>query len=230
LAQDPARRYAACAEFTAALRAAFANDAAPTLIRRSRPEPPATAATPTARYVAPRRRRLRTLWPVAGLLALATLAAGIASSLLAVGHTNARQARRTSLSAKTTEPPARLAHRAQSPPAVSGDSSAVGRVAGSPAAPTADPHLLNDEGFALIQRGQYQAALPLLEEAVRNLGGQTTDPYDGYANYNLGVDLMKLGRCADALPYLNTAKQIEPDRPEVADALKIAARCASGGS
>ena len=41
---------------------------------------------------------------------------------------------------------------------------------------------------------------------------------------------MKLGRCADALPYLNTAKQIEPDRPEVADALKIAARCASGGS
>jgi tetratricopeptide (TPR) repeat protein len=148
-----------------------------------------------------------------GLLALAALGAAIAA-VLSSGRTHAGQAQRTS-----NNPPPRLGHRAQAT-----------TDAGITAAPAADPHLLNDDGFALMNRGDYRAALPLLEGAVRDLRGHTDDPYDGYANFNLGLDLIKLGRCADALRYLNTAKRIEPRRPEVDKALEVAGRCVSGGS
>jgi hypothetical protein len=77
-----------------------------------------------------------------------------------------------------------------------------------------------------MRSGDYLGALPLLESAVRGLRGRTSDPYDGYANFNLGRDLVELGRCADAVPYLETAKQIEPSRPEVDAALRAAGRCA----
>ncbi len=71
------------------------------------------------------------------------------------------------------------------------------------------------------------AALPLLQQAVQELQGQSSITA-GYANYNLGVTLIALGRCADAVPYLQTARQIEPGRHEVHDALKAAQHCGGG--
>jgi len=50
-----------------------------------------------------------------------------------------------------------------------------------------------------------------------------------YANFNLGQTLVRLGRCADAIPYLQRAQRLEPQRHEVHDALKGAQRCAPGG-
>ena len=41
------------------------------------------------------------------------------------------------------------------------------------------------------------------------------DPYEGYANYNLALTLVQLGRCAEAKPYLDSADRLEHDRPEV---------------
>ena len=70
-----------------------------------------------------------------------------------------------------------------------------------------------------MKQGNYQAALPLLEEAVNDLQGQTSDIYDAYANYNLGVVLTELGRCSEALPHLETARQLEPGRTEVQKAI-----------
>jgi hypothetical protein len=67
--------------------------------------------------------------------------------------------------------------------------------------------------------------LPLLQQAVQALQGQNGDVNNGYANYNLGVTLIRLGRCSEAIPYLETAKQLEPGRHEVHDALKIAQHC-----
>jgi tetratricopeptide (TPR) repeat protein len=84
-----------------------------------------------------------------------------------------------------------------------------------PAAAGGDGHTLNDNGFALQQQGNYAAALPLLQQAVQKLAGTgPSDPYEGYANFNLGYTLFKLGRCAEAVPYLKRAEKLEPDRSE----------------
>lgn len=79
LAQDPTEHYGTCAEFAAALRAAFANAAPTTLIRALQAEP-ATAAMPAAAHSVSHARRTgrpRLLWRLLALLALAALAAGI---------------------------------------------------------------------------------------------------------------------------------------------------------
>jgi tRNA A-37 threonylcarbamoyl transferase component Bud32 len=94
------------------------------------------------------------------------------------------------------------------------------------AARTTDPHSLNDRAWALMKRGRYARALPLLQSAVPGLrGAGPADPYEGFANYNLGYTLVQLGRCPDALPYLQRARQLEPNRGEVRSALASVAQC-----
>jgi len=78
-----------------------------------------------------------------------------------------------------------------------------------------------------MQQQNYAAALPLLQQAVQELQGGT-DLTTAYANYNLGVTLIALGQCSEATPYLEVARQIEPDRREVRDALKVAQHCNKG--
>ena len=89
-----------------------------------------------------------------------------------------------------------------------------------------DGHTLNDRGYSLQQRGDYTGALPLLQQAVRKLGGAgPADPYEGYANYNLGYTLYRLGRCPEAVTYLSRAEQLEPNRHEPRQIRKRAERC-----
>ena len=91
---------------------------------------------------------------------------------------------------------------------------------------TPDPHSLNDQAWALMKRGRYASALPLLQRAVPSLeGAGPADLYEGFANYNLGYTLLRLGRCADALPYLQHARQLEPERSEVDSALALVQQC-----
>jgi tRNA A-37 threonylcarbamoyl transferase component Bud32/tetratricopeptide (TPR) repeat protein len=100
------------------------------------------------------------------------------------------------------------------------------RAARTVAAPTIDPHSLNDRAWALMKRGRFASALPLLQRAVPSLAGAgPADPYEGFATYNLGYTLLQLGRCADARPYLQHARQLEPDRSEVDSALASVQQC-----
>jgi TolA-binding protein len=95
-----------------------------------------------------------------------------------------------------------------------------------PAALSGGGHTLNDQGFSLMQRGDYTSALPLFQQAVRKLSGTgPADPYEGYANYNLGYTLYRLGRCSEAVTYLQRAEQLEPDRHEPTQIRKRAERC-----
>jgi hypothetical protein len=94
------------------------------------------------------------------------------------------------------------------------------------AAQTLDPHSLNNRAWALMKRGRFASALPLLQRAVPSLeGAGPADPYEGFANYNLGYTLLQLGRCADARPYLQHAQRLEPDRSEVDSALVSVEQC-----
>jgi TolA-binding protein len=92
---------------------------------------------------------------------------------------------------------------------------------------SSDPAALNDQAYGLMQQQNYAAALPLLQQAVQELQGQSS-PVAGYANYNLGVTLIALGQCDSAMQYLDAASRIEPGRHEVHDAMKAARRCSGG--
>ena len=108
-------------------------------------------------------------------------------------------------------------------------SSATTSAAPTPAA-YAEGHRLNDEGYALIRRADYAAAIAPLREAVGDLAGAgPADPYEAYANYNLGYALLRSGRCADALTPLEAANALEAS-PAVDRALREAQACAPAGS
>jgi eukaryotic-like serine/threonine-protein kinase len=155
----------------------------------------------------PPRQRTRPRWlvPLLGLLLAAGAGGGIAGALLSRGD------------AKQSLPPAR--------PSVSVKT--VTTAPPPPTAPATDPAALNDRAFSLMGQQNFDAALPLLQEAVQELQGQSTLTA-GYANYNLGVTLTALGRCSEAMQYLEAAQQIEPASREVDDALKSAQHCGKG--
>ena len=102
-----------------------------------------------------------------------------------------------------------------------------------PPATSAGPvggRLLNDQGYALIERGDYRAAIPPLSAAVVDLRGTgPADPYEAYANYNLGYALLQVGDCTGALPPLKIANQLETS-PLVDTAIRRASACGNQGS
>jgi serine/threonine protein kinase len=220
LAKDPAKRFETASEFVAALRAALAEAAGTTRSFR-----PATATVPTLSVLSPvsRRRRRRSPWPaLAALLALVAVGGAIAAIVLTNGDNKPKAAPpaqprtvtvttqgstvRTTVTAPTT---------AASPPPPSPPAPASSSLSGS---------ALNEAGYSKMQAGDYAGALPLLQQAVAKLSG-VGFPLEAYANYNLGYTLLQLGRCNTAVPYLERAQQLEPQRHEPRDALKRAKHC-----
>jgi hypothetical protein len=219
MAKDPRERFPDAAEFVATLRQALSEAAGST-----RPFRPIASRAPT-----------RTPRPAARWLALAALlaAGGIVGAILALtlgggGDHSGRSAQtgkplsvrtvtangttvRETITAPAPPPPPAASPPAPLPPAPA--------IAGS-------GHSLNDRGYALMRAGNYNAALPLLQNAVRKLRGTgPKDAYEGYANYNLGYTLLQLHRCRDALVYLRRAEQLEPQRSEPAAAIARAETC-----
>jgi tetratricopeptide (TPR) repeat protein len=85
---------------------------------------------------------------------------------------------------------------------------------------------LNDEGYAKMKGGDYQAALPLLQQAVRRLSGSGSLD-EAYADYNLAYTRYELGQCTDVLALLDHSQQIQGRRTEI-DALRSDAQKACG--
>ena len=200
LAKHPAERYGSCAEFVAALRGALAEAAGPTRVLGAVAPPPPP----------PRRGRPAWLAPVLAALLLAGIGAAVAVALF--GDNSPKRAlppQKVSISVKTVTQPG---------------TTIVTTAAATTAATTApasgsDPYALNNQAWELMKQQNYQAALPLLQQAVQQLQGRT-DLGTAYANYNLGVTLMALGRCDEAMPYLEASRAIQPSRREVKDAIK----------
>jgi eukaryotic-like serine/threonine-protein kinase len=220
LAKDPAERYGSCAEFVAALRDAVSEAAGTTsmLAPVPAPAPEATGdAPPPATYLAARRS---SPWPVVALLLAAALTGGGVLAYYLTrddggGNASAPPQPRVTTVLKTVTKP-------------SGQTTTVvQQTTTTPPASSAGGHTLNDEGFAKMQAGDYAGAVPLFQQAVQKLSGTGPgDPYEAYANYNLGYSLLKLDRCAEAIPYLQNADRLEPWRHEPQQALKRAEKCA----
>jgi serine/threonine-protein kinase len=199
LAKDPAARYRSAAEFVTALQNAL-----------SRP------AETTVQLPPPRARRdvPRLLIPLALLLGAAGLGAAIAAIVTSGGEPTAQVLTRTvSGSVGTTAVQQTVTQEPAPPPP-------------PPPAAGAGGHDLNDRGYELMQQGDYSHALPLFQQAVQKLRGTGPgDLYEGYANYNLGYTLYRLGHCAEAVTYLSRAEQLEPERHEPKQIRKRAERC-----
>jgi serine/threonine-protein kinase len=213
LAKDPGDRYPTAVEFVASLRQAFDNAAG-----RTRTLAPVSAAARPPRRTA--------VW----VAALVALAAGgvIVAALLAANSPDTAAAPQTTKARTPARPTTAPATTAAPPPTTT---AAPPTTTAAPptttAAPTAGGHELNDRGYRLLQQGDPAGALPLLEQAVVALRGVgPTDPTEAYANYNLGVALMQLGRCTDAIPYLEHSVELQPDRHEARKGLKEGQKCA----
>jgi eukaryotic-like serine/threonine-protein kinase len=81
---------------------------------------------------------------------------------------------------------------------------------------------LNEEGFALIQAGEYEAAVPVLEEAVGSFPEGSEDLNYAYALFNLGNALRLSGRPEEAIPVLERRMEIPNQEGEVRKELEAA--------
>ena len=217
MAKDPSARFGTAAEFVAALRAALAEAAGST--RSMRPVAPPPAPVSVLSPVRRRRRASRRWAPLVALLALGAVGGAIAAILL----TNTdKTARATAPAKERTVTITRQGSTVQTTvtaPSSSAPSSSASSLSGSQ---------LNDAGYRRLQAGDYAGALPLLRQAVAKLSG-VGYPTEAYANYNLGYTLLQLGQCTAAIPYLERARKLEPQRAEPRDALKAAHKCGGGG-
>jgi len=214
LAKDPSARYGTAAEFIASLRDALSQAAGNT-----------GRMGVTIAPARPRRSEGRRLAIAAALLLAAAAAGAVAAVLLTGGGNTAAErvvTRRVTGPAggvttvhETVTQQQTVTAPAQAPPP-------------PPAPPSggSDGHSLNDRGYQLIQQGDFAGAIPLLQQAVQSLSDAgPADPYEGYANYNLGYALYRSGRCSEAVPYLRLAERLEPDRSEPKDIRKRAQHC-----
>jgi serine/threonine-protein kinase len=89
---------------------------------------------------------------------------------------------------------------------------------------------LNEEGFALMQAGEYEAAVPVLEQAVAAFPEGSEDLNYAYALFNLGSALRQSGRPDEAIPVLEQRLQIPNQEGEVRKELEAAYSEAELGS
>jgi predicted Ser/Thr protein kinase len=213
LAKDANRRFETCADFVAALRAAFANAAGFTSELPSVLPLPTAPTRPLSRQEevahAPYRPQTsgpRGVWP---LLAALLLLGVVGGALLAYFLTRDDGATKvapttviTQVRTVTTQGETRTVERP-----VTVTTSASPPAASSGAA-------LNDAGFRKMGAGDYAGALPLLEQAVQKLQG-TGSLTEAYASYNLAYTRFQLGRCDGVLELLDRSEPIQGHRSEI---------------
>jgi serine/threonine-protein kinase len=230
LAKDPAHRPSTCAELVADLRAAFAGATAKT---RVAPPPVVATGTPTRPLPAagappsrgPSNRALAI--GAATLLAAGAVLAGLLATTL--DDDSGREARTT-----TTQ---------ETPPATTTQETTQETTQTTETTETTDTQptetdsstsiseaeALNDQGWELIQDGDYAGAQPLVEEALRVLQG-TGRKSEAFTSYNVAYTRFALGSCDGVLDLLDRSEAIQGQRTEI-DQLRSQATpvCAGGG-
>jgi serine/threonine-protein kinase len=88
---------------------------------------------------------------------------------------------------------------------------------------------LNDEGFTLMNQGNYEGAIPVLQQAVDSFPPGTDDINYAYALYNLGKSLRKVGRFDEAIPLLEQRLQYSDQRATVQRELDLARQRSTAG-
>ena len=208
LAKQPEHRFPACGDFVHALRDAIDRAAGTTSI----------AALPPARPQNRSQSRSRVPLMLAALVAL-LLAGGVAAALLTRDDETptAKETVKETVTLKGTTVVETVTTAAQP----TTEPATEPATATAPA--TESPAELNDRAFALMQAGDYQGALPLLERAVNGLAG-SGETAEAYATYNLAFTRLALGSCDGVLELLDRSAQVQGNRKEIKRLRKEAER------
>ena len=238
LAKEPAARYPSATEFVAELRAALREDVDETgWIVPAAAMPTAVTqvtgpATPVHRAHASRPTQgRRSRWLLVPLLLLLLVGGGIAAAVAATraGSPDRHAAKRNPVTiVRTVTQPGTTVEQTvtvPAPPAATVTSPSAPPPTTTPVASMSGA-ALNSQGYAKMQAGDYHGALPLLQQAVRQLSGTSTLD-EAYADYNLAYTEYELGRCTDVLSLLDHSQAIQGDRTEI-DALRSDAQKACG--
>ena len=185
LAKDPEARFPTAAEFVGELHRALEDDAGSTRVVPGGAVPP------------PRRRRSVPVALVVGAIAVAL--AGIAAAVIATRDGGGSKV----LVRTVTRPGTTVERTITTAPQTS-----------QPSPPSTNGAALNNAGFAKMQAGDYNGALPLLEQAVNALQG-TGSLDEAYADYNLADTRFALGSCDGVLDLLDRSQQIQGHRKEI---------------
>ena len=79
----------------------------------------------------------------------------------------------------------------------------------------------------MMRAGDYEGALPLLEQAVAGLSG-SGETAEAYASYNLAVTRLALGRCDGVVELLDRSEKVQGKRKEITRARKDAEQSCEG--
>ena len=220
LAKSPSDRYETGFDLVNDLLAALSR--AETSTREFAPVPvPAATHHAPPRSRAPSTRTFALVGLLVGALAAgAALAAALAGGddgssspqVSVVRRTVTEQGRTVerSVTVTTTAPAAPAEEEGDGDEDQSGGSKKVKTKGGS----FQDGVALTDDATALIDQGRYEEALAKAQQALAILEG-TGETYEGYASFNAGKALAELGRCAEALPYLEKRERMLGPDPRV---------------
>ena len=205
LAKRPEERYASAAEFVAAVRDALHAGESRTQVLAA---PPATPSR-------------RTAWVLPAVILLALLGGGLVLAALLVAD-DEPQARGETIVRTVTE---RGETREVTVTAEREPVTVTTAPEPDPAPPAAgltvaQARALQDESTAAMNAGDWERALALAQQALPALEGRDTT-YEGYASFNIGNSLAQLGRCDEALPYLDRREQLGGAHPAVDRARRL---------
>jgi tRNA A-37 threonylcarbamoyl transferase component Bud32 len=219
LAKDPEARFASCAEFVAEIRDALSRAA--TATRRLAPVAPVPVAAPAPARAASRPWRG---WPVlAAAAAVAALTGAALAAVLGDGDRAGGGATQPSTLVTTvvqTQPGTteQVTVTATVPPEEEGGGDGDGGDGDGEGGSVGQGIALTDEATSLLGQDD-ERALALALQAIPMLEGKDR-LYEAYARYDAGRALANLGRCEEALPYLDRSEQLQGERKEIRQARK----------
>jgi predicted Ser/Thr protein kinase len=213
----------------AAAGAAAANgDSAPTPIPPAAlaPRRPRSAASPGGA-----RRRPGGLVLILALALVGLAAAAIIGSVLSGGddgspssstNTPTAPAKKQPAAKKKKEPKAKEKPKKKDAAPAPAPAPAEPAPAESPSYDPARGAQLNSRGFTLMNQGDYDAAIPVLQEAVNSFPSGTSDLNYAYALFNLGKSLRLAGRYDEAIDVLEQRLKIPNQTDTVQRELDLA--------
>lgn len=195
LAKDPAARYPSAADLVADLRDAVHAGS------------PRTAVLGTTTRLRAPRRRLALVGVLVALLGTGLVVAALIASIGGGGGNDAAGESTTVVRTVTAQGETQRVTVTAAP-----------ATQAQPAAPSAlsveQARALQDESTSALGRGDWERALSLAQQALTALRNRD-QTYEAYANYNIGKSLAELGRCEEALPYLERREQMLGPHPDV---------------
>ena len=233
---DPDRRQASAGTLIRDLEAALPDPGGVVPSRTLEPTEPVDVApardesAPRPFVPPPTTERRRSGWLLPALAVAAILVAAGVWLAVSGGGDGSNGGGQTASGQSAQSPSKDSAGNATASSEPTGSASGAGSTAVPPSSGGGDPATgaqLNEQGYALMQEGRYDEAIPVLRRAVAAFPDGTTDINYAYALYNLGHALRMAGHPDEAIPILEQRLQI-PNQTATVQAELDAARAAAG--